>query len=185
MHTDNLIQAVGKMGGRIKRLGFGLVALGALSVWAPQISGMTVSVIVGLILILGGIVRTMFAWLASGWGSVLLRAAVGVLTVVVGGYMIVQPDAGSQTLAIVLAVYLVVDGGGSLFLALILPRNTGRIWLMLGAISSLVVAVVMWMQWPVSGELGVGIYIGVKLLLDGVSMIGIGSAANSAMKPID
>lgn len=179
MDTDNLIKAIGKIGGRIKWLGFGLVALGILSVWAPQVSGMTVSVVVGLILILGGVLRTSFAWLASGWGSVLLRAAVGILTVVVGGYMIMQPDVGSQTLAIVLTFYLFVDGGGSLLLALVLPRGTGRIWLMLGAISSLALGVLMWTQWPVSGELGVGIYIGIKLILDGVSLIGVGSAATA------
>jgi len=180
MDASELIKPIAKIGGLIRLHGVGLVILGALAIWAPEVTGMTVSVIVGIVLILGGIVRTAFAWIATGWGSLFLRAAVGILTIIAGGYMIMQPDAGSQALAIVLVFYLFADGITSLIFAVRLPPAAGGAWMMLGAIASLVIGVLMWMQWPAAGELAVGILIGIKLILDGVTLIGVGSIAKAA-----
>jgi uncharacterized membrane protein HdeD (DUF308 family) len=175
-----LIKPIAKIGGLIRLLGVGLVILGALAIWAPEVTGMTVSVVVGVVLILGGILRTAFAWIAIGWGSLLLRAAVGILTIIAGGYMIMQPDVGAQVLAMVLVFYLVADGITSLIFALRLPPATGGAWMMLGAIASLVIGILMYMQWPASGELAVGVLIGIKLILDGSTLIGVGSVAKAA-----
>jgi uncharacterized membrane protein HdeD (DUF308 family) len=174
------MKPIAKIGGLIRLHGVGLVILGALAVWAPEMTGMTVSVIVGVVLILGGVLRTTFAWMATGWGSLFLRAAVGILTVIAGGYMIMQPDVGAQVLAIVLVFYLFADGITSLIFAVRLPPAAGGVWMMLGAIASLVIGVLMWMQWPVAGELAVGVLIGIKLILDGVTLIGVGSIAKAA-----
>ena len=181
MDTSDLMKPIAKIGGLIRLHGVGLVILGALAVWAPEMTGMTVSVIVGVVLIVGGVLRTTFAWMATGWGSLFLRAAVGILTVIAGGYMIMQPDVGSQALAIVLVFYLFADGITSLIFAVRLPPAAGGAWMMLGAIASLVIGVLMWMQWPVAGELAVGVLIGIKLILDGVTLIGVGSIAKAAV----
>lgn len=180
MDTSDLLKPIAKIGGLIRLHGVGLVILGALAVWAPQVTGMTVSVIVGVLLIIGGILRTTFAWIATGWGALFLRATVGILTIIAGGYMIMQPDLGSRALAIVLVFYLFADGITSLIFALRFPPAAGGAWMMVGAIASLVIGVLMWMQWPASGELAVGILIGIKLILDGVSLIGVGSIAKAA-----
>jgi uncharacterized membrane protein HdeD (DUF308 family) len=175
-----LLKPIAKVGGLIRLLGVGLIILGALAIWAPEVTGMTVSVVVGVVLILGGILRTAFAWIAIGWGSLLLRAAVGILTIIAGGYMIMQPDVGAQVLAMVLVFYLVADGITSLIFAVRLPPATGGAWMMLGAVASLVIGILMYMQWPASGELAVGILIGIKLILDGSTLIGVGSVAKAA-----
>ena len=134
MDTSDLMKPIAKIGGLIRLHGVGLVILGALAVWAPEMTGMTVSVIVGVVLIVGGVLRTTFAWIATGWGSLFLRAAVGILTVIAGGYMIMQPDVGSQALAIVLVFYLFADGITSLIFAVRLPPAAGGAWMMLGSI---------------------------------------------------
>lgn len=180
MDTDNLLKPIAKAGGTVRWLGIGLLILGALAIYAPQAAGMTVSVIVGVVLIIGGIIRTVFAWIAPGWGSLFLRAAVGILTVIAGGYMIGQPEVGSQALAVVLVFYLFADGITSLVFALRLPPASGGAWVMIGAIASLIIGVLMWMQWPASGDLAIGILIGIKLILDGIVLIGIGSAAKAS-----
>ncbi len=180
MDANGLIRPIAKIGGLIRNLGVGLVILGAIAVWAPQVTGMTVSVIVGVVLIIGGILRTTFAWVASGWGSLFLRSAVGILTFIAGVYMIIQPDLGSKALAIVLVFYLFADGITSLIFALRFPPAAGGAWMLLGAVASLVIGVLMWMQWPAAGELAVGILIGIKLILDGVTLIGVGSIAKAA-----
>ena len=132
-----------------------------------------------MLLILGGILRAAFAWMSLGWGSTFLRGLVGVLTIIAGGYMIAQPEAGSQALAIILVFYLFADGITSLIFALRLPPAAGGAWVMMGAIASLLVGVLMWRQWPLAGELAIGVLIGIKLILDGAELSGVGSAAKA------
>ena len=51
--------------------------------------------------------------------------------------------------------------------------------MMFGAIISLLAGVLMYMQWPASGELAIGILIGVKLIIDGIELIGVATAAKA------
>ena len=121
------------------------------------------------------------SWIAPSWGNALLRAAVGVLTVVAGVYMMMQPDVGSRALAIVLMIYLFVDGITSLIVALRIPPVVSGGWMILSSLASIGLGVLMWMQWPASGELAVGVLIGVKLLLDGLALIVMGMVTKSAV----
>ena len=49
--------------------------------------------------------------------------------------------------------------------------------MLLSGVASLLVGVVMWVQWPASGEWGIGLLIGIKLLVDGATLIGLGATA--------
>ena len=173
------LEKMGAIGSKVRNLGIFLVILGALSIWAPQVTGKTLAIIIGVVLIFGGIGRTMFSWIAPSWGSAFLRAAVGILTVVAGVYMLIQPEVGSKALALVLMFYLFADGITSLIVALKMPPVVSGGWMILGSLASIGLGVLMWMQWPASGELAVGALIGVKLLLDGIALIGLGVAAKT------
>jgi uncharacterized membrane protein HdeD (DUF308 family) len=179
MDTEEILKPIAKIGGAVRWIGIGLVILGALAIWAPQVSGMTVSVVVGVLLVIGGILRTVFSWMSLGWGSTFLRAAVGILTIIAGSYMITNPADGSQVLAIVLVAYLFADGIASFLFAIKLPPAAGGAWVMMGAVASLIIGILMWRQWPVSGELAIGVLVGIKLILDGVELIGVGATAKS------
>ncbi len=179
METEEMLRPIAKAGGQVQLIGAVVLVLGILAVASPQVSGMTVSVIIGVLMILGGIGRTMFAWLSAGWGSLFLKALVGVLTIIAGGYMIANPGVGTRALAVVLTIYLFVDGISTLIFALRLPPAAGGAWMLFGAVVSLLAGVLMWMQWPASGDLAIGILIGIKLIIDGVEFIGVGTAAKA------
>jgi uncharacterized membrane protein HdeD (DUF308 family) len=108
-----------------------------------------------------------------------MKMLVGILTIIAGGYMIAKPEAGSQALAVVLVFYLFADGITTLIIATRLPPAAGGAWMMVGAIASLLIGVLMWRQWPLAGELAIGVLIGIKLILDGTELIGVGSAAKA------
>jgi uncharacterized membrane protein HdeD (DUF308 family) len=93
--------------------------------------------------------------------------------------MITNPADGSQVLAIVLVAYLFADGIASFLFAIKLPPAAGGAWVMMGAVASLIIGILMWRQWPVSGELAIGVLVGIKLILDGVELIGVGATAKS------
>ncbi len=183
MQEQDILESLKGAGSNLQLMGAGLIVLGILSIWSPDIGGMAISVLVGIVLFFGGVLRTVFAWLSPGWGSLFGKALVGIITVLVGLYMIFNPGVGSKALAAVLTFYLFVDGITTLVFALRIPPAAGGAWMMFGGVVSILAGVLMYMQWPASGELAIGILIGVKLLIDGIVLVGLGSAAKSVAAP--
>ncbi len=160
-------------------LGVGLILLGALSVYAPQQSGMTVGVMVGIFLVVSGLLRTVFFWITTSLGSAILRLLMGLLAIVAGVVMMADPALGLHAVTIVAIAFLVADGLTQILFALRLPPGTGGIWILLGGALSVVLGVLIWRGWPLSGDQAVGILIGIKLILDGIVLIAVASAARA------
>ena len=165
--------------GKVIGIGVVLSLVGIVFIVAPQSMGMAVSGLVGVLLIILGISRIAFAWVASTWGSTLLRFFIGVLAVTGGVLMLSDPGRSLQVLTVILAVYLLLDGVSEILLALPL-RPIGGMWVMLSGVVSIVLAIMIWRQWPASGEWALGVLVGVKLLVDGLAFVGVGAAAKAA-----
>ena len=164
----SLLQAAGTT---IRNCGLILVVLGLLAIFVPNFVGMSIGVLVGVFLLLSGLVRVTFAWAAAAWGSALLRFALGVLTMVAGGVMVAQPGTALRVIVIVAIVYFIVDGATSVLFALRLPPAAGGTSVILSGIVSLALGVMLWRDWPLPGEQMLGIYIGAKVLIDGIVML--------------
>ncbi len=170
----SLIQAAGKT---IRNCGLALVVLGLFAMFLPNYAGLTMGVVVGGFLFLSGLTRVAFAWVAGSWGSTLLRFAFGVLAMIAGGTMVAQPGTGLRVIVLVAIFYFVVDGISAILFALRLPPAAGGASVILSGIVSLALGIMMWRDWPFPGEQMLGIYVGVKLLIDGAVMLVIGQTA--------
>ncbi len=180
----NVLENLSKQAQKIILLGVGLIALGIIVLVYPQQSGMTVTVVVGLLLLIGGLLRLAFAWLSASWGDAFLRFLFGLLAVVVGGYMVAQPSAGLQVLTLVVIIYLIADGISEIIFALRVPPATGGTLILLSGALTLLLGVLLWFGWPWSGEKAIGLLIGLKLLLDGAVLLGIGVTARGKLKEL-
>ena len=170
--------SLSSVSGKVIAVGAVLSLIGIVFILKPEALGMGVSSLVGVLLIILGLFRIAFAWIASTWGSTLLRFFIGALALAAGILVLMDPARGREVLTIVLAVYLLLDGISEVALALPL-RPIGGMWVMLSGIVSIVLAIMIWRQWPASGEWALGILIGVKLLIDGLAILGVGVAAKS------
>lgn len=166
-----------KAASTMRFLGLGLVILGLLCAFAPRGVGLTIGVLVGILLVIAGLLRVTFAWVAASWGSALLRFAFGVLAILAGGYLVAQPDIAPRVITVVAAIYLALDGITSIVFALKLPPAAGGAPTILGGIVSLALGVMIWRDWPMPGGQMLGIVIGVKLIVDGVVMLVIAQGA--------
>ena len=104
--------------------------------------------------------------------------------IVAGGVMIFQPETGLRVLTIVVIVYLIADGVSQILFAVPLAPGAGGFWVMASGILSVVLGVLIWRQWPVSGESAVGILVGLKLIMDGVVMLAVTAAIRALGKAI-
>lgn len=158
-------------------LGLALIVLGLLCAFVPRDVGLTIGVLVGVLLVIAGLLRVVFAWVAASWGSALLRFAFGVLAILAGGYLVSQAEIAPRVITVVAAVYLVLDGISGIVFALRLPPAAGGASMILGGVVSLALGVMIWRGWPLPGEQLLGIWIGIKLIVDGVVMLVIAQGA--------
>ena len=174
-----LANAVKKDSTALIILGVLTVILGVLAMMAPLMTGVTVALLLGFLLIAAGIVRTIFAFKAKSWGKGILAFGLGLLTLLVGLYMVVRPGMALATLTLVLAAYFFIDGIFEIFEAFDLKPLKGWGWMLFGGIVSIILGFMIWRGWPESSLFIVGILVGIKLIFAGWSMIGIGAAGRS------
>ena len=165
---------------RLTILGIAVVILGTLSLLAPLMTGLTISVLVGVLLLAAGVARMVWAFGAGSFGRGLLAFLIGALSVAAGLLMISQPLLGLATIALVLAAYFVVDGAVEIAAAFSARPRSGWGWLLAGGIASLLLGIFIYAQWPLSGIWAVGVLVGIRLLFAGWGMIGLGAVVGHA-----
>lgn len=170
---------VSRMAKSARFLGFGLIILGLIAIFAPKQTGMTIGVVVGILLVVGGVLRTAFAWIAMSWGDAILRFLLGVLAILAGGIMIADPAQGLRVITLVAIAYLIADGVTAILFAIRLPPASGGGWIVLGGVLSIVLGILIWREWPLSGDQAVGILVGIKLIIDGTTMLAAATVARA------
>ncbi|MGB5163410.1 MAG: DUF308 domain-containing protein [Thermoanaerobaculia bacterium] len=174
-----LANAVKKDSTALIVLGILTVILGVLAMMTPLMTGVAVALILGFLLIAAGITRTIFAFKCKSWGKGILVFVLGLLTLLVGLYMVVRPGLALATLALVLAFYFFIDGIFEIIEAFDLKPLSGWGWMLFGGIVSIVLGIMIWRGWPERSMMFVGILVGIKLIFAGWAMVGIGAAGRS------
>jgi uncharacterized membrane protein HdeD (DUF308 family) len=160
-------------------LGVLTIVLGVIAMSAPLMAGAVAVMMIGFLLIGGGIMRTIFAFKCKSWGKGILVFLLGLLTLIAGIYVVSRPGAALVTFTLFLAAYFVVDGIFEIIEAFDLKPIQGWGWMLFGGIVSILLGIMIWRQWPLSGAWAVGILVGVKLIFAGFAMTGIGAAGRS------
>jgi uncharacterized membrane protein HdeD (DUF308 family) len=174
-----LANAVKKDSTALLVLGIITIIIGMAAMITPLVAGVAVALMIGVLLIGAGIVRTVFAFKCKSWGKGILVFLLGLLTLLVGLYMVANPGVALATLTLFLAAYFVVDGIIEIIEAFDLKPLDGWGWMLFGGIVSLLLGFMIWRQWPVSGAWAIGILVGIKLLFAGVAMAAMGWAGRS------
>ena len=98
------------------------VAAGIVAIAYPGITAGALVIVIGAWAIVGGVTQLGTAWQARGAGSGWLTFN-GVLSVIAGVLLIVWPDIGAVTLALVFGIYLMLYGVALLASASVTPRG--------------------------------------------------------------
>ena len=161
-----------KAGGNKMTL-FGVIAiiLGILAMLAPVLTGISVIILVGVLVLIGGIVRIVWAFQAGSLGKGLPMFAIGGLTLLCGIVLLAHPLFASGVLTILLALYFVLDGISEIVASVRLRPGAGWGWMLFGGIVSLCLGIIIWRQFPLSGVWAIGILLGIKLFFVGLIML--------------
>ena len=159
-----------------------LVVLGLAAILVPPIAGLAVTIFLGWLFLIGGIVglvATVSARHAPGFGWALLSAVVALLA---GSVLLWNPLQGLLTLTYVLIAYFIVDGVLMIIFAIAHRRElSGRWeWLLLNGVIDLVLAALILTALPASFTWALGLLVGIDLVFGGTSLIAMALAARKS-----
>jgi uncharacterized membrane protein HdeD (DUF308 family) len=154
-----------------------MILAGFLAIIVPPVAALAVTVLVGWLLVFSGLMHFVYAWHTRSAGTIIWEILVGVLYVVVGGYLLLHPLAGMAGLTLALAFYLFAEAALEFILGFRLRARRGSGWLFLDGVITLILAAMIWRTWPSSTDWALGILVGFSMLFSGVSRLSFSMAA--------
>ena len=165
--------------------GFAVMLLGVLAVSMPFVSGVATTSLVSVLIAAAGISMTVFAFKAGSFGKGLLQFLFGGITIVAGVAMFMTPMISMFTLTGVLMAYFVVDGLFAIYNGVKGRGTPGWGWVTISGTASIVLAVLLYRQWPDSGTYAVGLLVGIRLIFTGWSIAMLGMLGDAAVDAVE
>lgn len=148
-----------------------IAVLGLLAIAFPFVTGLSLSVLFGVLLVVGGIGHIAHAFSARGWTGFLAQVLLAVLYGVGGIALLVNPVVGLATLTLVLAGFFLADGVVEMGMGLRLRPGSGWGWLVASGALAVLIGVLVWVGWPSTAAWALGALFGINLLSTGLSMV--------------
>jgi len=157
-----------------------LIGLGMLAVASPMVAAVAVNVLIAWLIVLAGVVHLVVAFHAREAGSVIWRLLVGLAYVCFGVYLIARPALGVVSLTLLLASLFLVEGIFNIVLFFRVPSPLRSSWFLVDAIVTLLLGLMIYMQWPSSSAWAIGTLVGVSLIFSGVTRLMVSLAVRKA-----
>jgi uncharacterized membrane protein HdeD (DUF308 family) len=134
--------------------------------------------ILGALYTAAGLAELFYAFKSSGPKSVLWRFALGAIYLIIGLFMLIKPLANALSLTLILALLLAATGIYRIYDAIV-HNVPYKLWRIINGIISIIIGILLWMQWPYSGIWFIGMLLGIELLVSGLTSIAIALFADN------
>jgi uncharacterized membrane protein HdeD (DUF308 family) len=144
-----------------------------------DVTATTASVILfGWLLMAAGIVQVVNAYQVRGSSGFFLYLLDGIIRTTVGALIVFYPEAGEQSLTLLLSFYFIVAG---LFKAIasIAMQFPSWGWSVVSGVVSIALGVMLAMQWPTSATWFIGFAVGIDLILYGWALLMFAAAVKN------
>src|ERR1700733_726187 len=148
-----------------------LVVLGMVAIGSPLLAALAVNVLVAWMIVLAGAVHMMLAFRAHGAGSMIWKLLVGLAYLCFGIYMITHPLLGVASLTLVIASLFLIEGVLNIVLFFKMRPVHGSTWVLVDGIITLLLGLMIYMQWPSSSAWAIGTLVGISMIFSGVARV--------------
>jgi uncharacterized membrane protein HdeD (DUF308 family) len=167
---------VGQHWGWFLTLGIFMVIIGTLALGCSMTVTLFSMLFLGWMMIFAGIGEVVHAFWKKKWDGIFMHIVVGILYVVVGFMVLANPGSSAVTLTLLMAIFFILTGIFRFILAL-WTRLPNWGWEFINGIITLILGILIWEQWPVSGLWVIGLFLGIDLIISGWAWIMLSLAA--------
>ena len=147
-----------------------LIIAGFILLGAPAVATILAATFFGVMLLIQGIVHIIHALFSrdKGWAWSLF---LGIISVIVGIFLVTDPVAGVLGLTFLIALLLIASGISKAILSFHLKPHSGWGIMLTNGIISIILGFMIYGQWPVSGLWVIGFFLGIDTVLAGFGWI--------------
>jgi uncharacterized membrane protein HdeD (DUF308 family) len=164
-------------------LGIILIVVGTLAIGAPFIASLATALTIGALLLVGGVAQLVGSFWTRDWSGFFLVLLMGVLYIVVGLLFLERPVSALEALTLLLACALIVSGIFRIVGSL-MSRFPHWGWVFAGGVLNLVLGIMIWRQWPVSGLWVIGLFVGIDMIFNGWTWVMLALSLKSLPKAV-
>jgi uncharacterized membrane protein HdeD (DUF308 family) len=169
--------------GWLLALGVSMAFLGTVALFITPAATLGTVLVLGWLLVVSGVVEAIQSFRVRQWGGIFLHLIGGILGVLVGLLIVTHPVAGALAWTLLFASFFTVIGIFRLVAAIRLKfPNWG--WAAFDGAVTLLLGLLLWIDWPGSGVWFLGFAVGVSLLLRGWSYVMFAVAIRTLPMPV-
>jgi len=180
----NISEKLQKFSKSLTYTGILLLILGIIAVAYPAGVGNITAIVIGIFMVTGGVLRMIFSVASFSMGSMLLRYLYAFLMVIAGIWIISNPEISLNFLTILMAVYFIIDGMTEIAYSSSLLPIGGGLYLLISGIIGIILGVLIFIKWPESSNYALGIFLGIKLIVDGLMLTLTGTTIKKTIPTI-
>ncbi len=147
-----------------------MILAGILALVYPVLSSVAVVVLLGWLLIISGVVQGISLIGARNVPHFWLQLVSVVLSIIVGVLFLRHPGEGLLTIALLLIVFLLVEGISKLIFALTIRPFPNWGWVLASGIVGILLAFYLWSSLPVTALWLLGVMLGIQLICEGAAL---------------
>jgi uncharacterized membrane protein HdeD (DUF308 family) len=160
-----------------------MILTGIVAIAMPGISSVTFTLILGWLLLFNGIVRIVNSFRSKPIRGFWLSLIVGILYTISGVIVIANPIGAVLTLTWLFGFLLIFEGIVTIISAFVNKTGRSLAWLLgLDGVITLILGILVLSQWPQSAIWLIGLYIGISILMSGLSLLVVALSTRRAIK---
>jgi uncharacterized membrane protein HdeD (DUF308 family) len=159
---------VRKNWGWLLAVGIVQIVAGMLAVFFTFTATLATVVTIGILLLVAAGTQLAAAVLARDWGGFFLFLLLGVLYAVAGVLMVQHPLLAAVGLTLMLAATFLVAGTFRIIISYV-ERFSSWGWVLCNGVITVLLGLAIWQQLPESGMWVLGLFVGIDLIVNGVT----------------
>lgn len=166
-------------------LSIALIVLGILAIISPMIASAFFTAMMGWISLISGIVMVVESFRSHPVRGFWLNLIVGVFYALAGLYILRNLGAALLALTLAFGVLFIVEGIFTIIMGFTQKAGRSMSWLVvLNGVVTLILGIMVINRWPVSALWLIGLYVGISLLLSGISLLAAALATRKALPEV-
>jgi len=185
--TDRIAGLLTEAGSNARKNWGCFLALGIVQIVAGMLAvsfafSATVASVVtlGVLLLVASGAQVGAAIWARDWSGFFLFLLVGILYAVAGFFTLQQPVLAAESLTLMLAAAFLVGGVFRIIVALV-ERFPSWSWVLANGVITVLLGITIWQQWPASGLWVIGMFVGIDLIVNGVTWLILGVSVRGGL----
>jgi uncharacterized membrane protein HdeD (DUF308 family) len=159
--------------------GIVLVVLGLLAIVIPPLATLAVTILVGWLFLISGVVGLVTTFWAKGAPGFWWSLVSAIIAIIAGVILLASPVGGSVSLTLVLIVFFIIEGVASIMYGVEHRKEASSRagWMIVSGVIDLILAAIIFSDLPGSAAWAIGLLVGINMVFGGTSLIAMALAA--------